>query len=93
MGQPAFLGSHLLHTGTAWLSGMEILMYIIAFCRVGLATLVELLSDGSFHSIIHTSSFIDDVGELCKHVSHEAEAVGLQGQTDEKALKYYQKPF
>ena len=28
--------------------------HVIAFCRVGLGTLVELLSDGSLYSVINT---------------------------------------
>ena len=32
--------------------------HVIAFCRVGSAKRVELLSDGSLYSIINTQSFI-----------------------------------
>ena len=62
--------------------------HVIAFCRVGSATQVEHLSDGSLYSVINNLLFIrnilifylHDVGKLCKRIvliNNEVEAVGL----------------
>ena len=42
--------------------------HVIAFCRVGSATRVELLSDGSLYRVLNTQCFIYTMSVSCVNV-------------------------